>query len=88
MANLYISHSVSNPPMTTCTMLIISPETITASASASRSGQNEVSGMWMAAISAAVTGAGLGLGAPPWPSPYFWSQKSSRSCTCGMRAKL
>src|SRR5262245_62032640 len=44
--------------------------------------------MWIAAISAAVTGAGRGRGAVPCPSPYFWTQKSSRVWTSGMRAKL
>jgi len=69
-------------------MLMSRPEIIIAIARASRIGQYELGGMWMAAISAAVTGAGLGRGAPPWPSPYFCSHSSSRSCTSGTRAKL
>jgi hypothetical protein len=43
------------------------------------SGQYDGGGMWMAAISAAVTGLGLGRGAAPWPPPCFSAQKSSRS---------
>jgi hypothetical protein len=88
MANLYMKNRVSSPPTMTWYMLIRSPEIIIAIARASRSGQNELGGMWIAAISAAVTGACLAGGAPPCPSPYFCRHSSSRSCTWGTRAKL
>src|SRR6266446_2087452 len=43
--------------------------------------------MWMDAGSTA--GAGTRFrGGVPWPSPYFCTQKSSRSCTTGTTAKL
>ena len=79
---------MSRPPTITWYMLIIRPEIMTDIARARNSGQNEGDGMWIDAISAAVTGVGLGRGAPPCPSPCFSSQKSSRSWTWGTRAKL
>src|SRR6266851_2740548 len=65
MANLYMKSRVSSPPTMTWYMLMRRPEIIIAIARPSRIGQNELGGIWMAAISAAVTGAGLGGGARP-----------------------
>src|SRR6266540_5062841 len=44
--------------------------------------------MWMERISCAVAARGRAAGLAPWPSPYFSSQSSSRSCTVGTSAKL
>src|SRR5215471_10687375 len=69
-------------------MLIRSPEIMHAIASASRIGQYDGEGMWIAAMSWGVAARGRGAGLPPWPSPFFCSQNSSRSCTIGSIAKL
>src|SRR4030095_3258712 len=49
--------------------------------------QYEGGGMWMDDVSTWAGGAGL-RGGVPWPSPYFCTQKSSRSWTTGSTAKL
>src|SRR5262245_16944319 len=80
--------SVKSPPAMIWYMLVISPVIMIPMARARMSGQYDVGGMWIAAISAAVTGAGFGRGLPPWSSPYLATQKSSRPWTSGTRAKL
>jgi hypothetical protein len=71
--------------MTTCSMLIRAPVTMTSRLAVSSIGQYEGAGMW--------TGPGPSrresVGRFPVSSPpYLRSQKSSRSCTVGIRAKF
>src|SRR4029450_5478572 len=49
-------------------------------------GEYEGGGMWMDDVSTWAGGAGL-RGGVPWPSPYFCTQKSSRSWTTGSTAE-
>src|SRR5713101_7184538 len=68
-------------------MLTRAPEILNTKAAASRLGHSDGGGMGMDAGS--TCGAGTFFrGGVPWPSPYFCTQKSSRSCTTGTTAKL
>src|SRR5688572_22535603 len=64
------------------------PLIIIVRASASRIGQYDGGGMWMAAIISRVTPVGRGVGLPPWPSPFFRSQSSARPRADRMTAKV
>src|SRR5258705_4837998 len=68
-------------------MLTSAPDTMKRKAAARSMGQYEGGGMWMDEVSTWAGGAGL-RGGVPWPSPYFCTQKSSRSWTTGSTAKL
>src|SRR5262249_61387548 len=68
-------------------MLTSAPETMKRNAPARRIGQYDGGGMWMDEVSTCAGGVTL-RGGVPWPSPYFCTQKSSRSCTVGTTAKL
>src|SRR5215510_3486441 len=68
-------------------MLTSAPETMKRNAPARRIGQYDGGGMWMDEVSTCAGGVTL-RGGVPWPSPYFCTQKSSRSCTTGTTAKL
>src|SRR5215510_5756026 len=68
-------------------MLTSAPEHIRKNAPARRIGQYEGGGMWMAEMSTCAGGVTF-RGGVPWPSPYFCTQKSSRSWTTGSTAKL
>src|SRR5262245_19850658 len=86
--NFVMQNSVSSPPTTICAVLVITPLTMIVTAIVSRSGQYDGGGMWIAAIDSRVGAGGRGTGAPPCPSPCFWSQRSSRPCEVGITAKL
>src|SRR4030095_4164368 len=66
-------------------MLTSAPDTMKRKAAARSMGQYEGGGMWMDDVSTWAGGAGL-RGGVPWPSPYFCTQKSSRSWTTGSTA--
>src|SRR6266542_6906165 len=68
-------------------MLTSAPDTMKRKAPARSMGQYEGGGMWMDDVSTCAGGEGF-RGGVPWPSPYFCTQKSSRSCTTGTTAKL
>src|SRR6266487_1525552 len=68
-------------------MLTSAPDTMKRKAPARSMGQYEGGGMWMDDVSTWAGGEGL-RGGMPWPSPYFCTQKSSRSWTMGSTAKL
>src|SRR5215831_9133185 len=68
-------------------MLTSAPETMNRNAPARRIGQYDGGGMWIDEVSTCAGGVTL-RGGVPWPSPYFCTQNSSRSCTVGTTAKL
>src|SRR5215470_6081410 len=68
-------------------MLTSAPETMKRNAPARRIGQYDGGGMWMDDVSTCAGGV-IFRGGVPWPSPYFCTQKSSRSRTMGTTAKL
>src|SRR6266508_160603 len=68
-------------------MLTSAPNIMNRKAPANRMGQWDGGGMWMDCGSRAGVGTRVRRGAP-WPSPYFCTQNSSRSCTTGTTAKL
>src|SRR5687767_9311546 len=74
--------------MTIWAVLSITPLMKMVTAIASRSGQYDGGGMWIAAIDSLVGAGGRGVGWPPWPSPCFCSQRSSRPWEVGSTAKL
>src|SRR6266540_5310047 len=68
-------------------MLTSAPNIMNRKAPANRMGQWDGGGMWMDCGSRAGVGTRVRRGVP-WPSPYFCTQNSSRSCTTGSTAKL